>query len=151
MSRRSPFVIMLSEADRAVLEERARAYTAPFAEVIRAKIVLLAADGEPNTVIAARLDVHVGVLGRWRKRFTEGGLDGLADRPRSGRPRSFPAPVVTEIKAMACEPPEQRNVALSRWSSAELAAQAVGEGLTVSASTVRRWLHDDATCPTETP
>jgi transposase len=149
MSRRSPFVIELSEADRAVLEARSRAYTAPFAEVVRAKIVLLAADGEANAAIAARLDVHVGVVGRWRKRFAGCGLDGLADRPRSGRPRSFPAPVVAEVKAMACEPPEQRNVPLSRWSSSELAAQAVAEGLTVSvsASTVRRWLHDDAIRP----
>jgi transposase len=100
-------------------------------------------------MIATRLDVHVGVVGRWRKRFAEAGLDGLVDRPRSGRPRTFPAPVVAEVKAMACEPPEQRNVPLSRWSSAELAAQAVAEGLTVSvsASTVRRWLHDDAIKP----
>jgi hypothetical protein len=50
---------------------------------------------------------------------------------------------------MACEPPSARAVPLSRWSSAELAAQAVTEGLTVSvsASTVRRWLADDAIKP----
>jgi hypothetical protein len=50
---------------------------------------------------------------------------------------------------MACEPPAQREVALSRWSSAELAAQAVSEGLvgSVSASTVRRWLFEDAIKP----
>ncbi len=50
MTRRSPYVITLSAADRVVLEERARAYSAPFAQVVRAKIVLLAADGEPSTV-----------------------------------------------------------------------------------------------------
>ena len=148
-SRRSPFVVELSEANRTVLEERSRAYTAPFAEVVRAKIVLLAADGEDNTVIAARLNVHVSVVSRWRKRFCQVGLDGLVDRPRSGRRRSFPAPVVAEVKAMACEPPEAREVPLSRWSSAELAAQAIAEGLveSVSASTVRRWLHADAIRP----
>jgi len=50
---------------------------------------------------------------------------------------------------MACEPPVERDVPLSRWSSAELAAQAVTEGLVeaVSASTVRRWLHEDAIKP----
>lgn len=89
MSRPSPFVIALSDADREVLEERARAYTLPFAEVVRAKIVLLAAAGERNTVIAERLEVHVNVVSKWRKRFAEEGLDGLGDRPRSGRPRSF--------------------------------------------------------------
>ena len=54
MSRRSPHVIVLSDADRAVLVARARAYAAPHAEVVRAKIVLLAAEGQPNTVIAQR-------------------------------------------------------------------------------------------------
>jgi len=76
-------------------------------------------------------------------------LAGLKDRRRSGRPRRFPAEVVAGVKAMACQPPAQRQVALSRWSSAELAAQAVAEGLTVSvsASTVRRWLAQDAIKP----
>ena len=149
MSRGSPFVIALSDADRKVLEERARAYTLPHAEVVRAKIVLLAADGVANTVIAERLDVHVDVVSRWRKRFCEKGIDGLADRKRSGRPRVFAAEVVAEVKAMACAPPSEREVPLSRWSSAELAAQARAEGLvaSVSASTVRRWLAADAIKP----
>ncbi len=94
MTRRSPYVITLSAADRVVLEERARAYTAPFAQVVRAKIVLLAADGEPNMKIAERLDVHVDVVSRWRRRYVESGLAGLADRQRSGRPRSFPPEVL---------------------------------------------------------
>jgi transposase len=149
VSRCSPFVVDLSDVDRAVLEERARAYTASFAEVVRAKIVLLAAAGVANTVIAARLGVDVDVVSRWRKRFCLEGIDGLADRKRSGRPRVFAAPVVAEVKAMACEPPAARAVPLSRWSSAELAAQTVAEGLavSVSASTVRRWLAQDAIKP----
>ena len=131
MSRSSPFVIALSEADRAELQRRARCYTLPHAEVVRAKVVLLAADGLENTVIAARLDVHVGVVSRWRKRFAEAGLGGLADRKRSGRPRVFAAAVVAEVKAMACEPPEDRGVPQSRWSASDLAAQAAAQ---VSAS-----------------
>jgi transposase len=135
--------------DRVVLEERARAYTAAFAEVTRAKIVLSAAQGMTNVAIAARLDVDVDVVSRWRKRFCVEGVAGLADRKRSGRPRSFPAEVVAEVKAIACQPPAARDVPLSRWSSAELAAQAVAEGLavSVSASTVRRWLAEDAIKP----
>lgn len=97
MSRRSPYVVVLSSADREVLEARARAYSAPHAEVVRAKIVLMAADGDANTVIAARLNVHVDVVSRWRRRFVVGGLAELADRKRSGRPRSFSAAVVTEV------------------------------------------------------
>jgi transposase len=141
--------VVLSAADRAVLEQRARTYTAPFAVVVRAKIVLLAAGGVANMDIAARLDVDVDVVSRWRKRFVTEGLAGLGDRKRSGRPRSFAAEVVAQVKAMACEPPQARAVPLSRWSSAELASQAVAEGLavTVSASTVRRWLAEDAIKP----
>lgn len=149
MTRQSPFVISLSAVDRAVLEGRAHAYTASFAAVVRAKIVLLAAGGESNVVIARRLDVHVDMVSTWRKRFFESGLAGLDERHRAGRPRSFTPEVVAEVKAMACEPPGQREVPLSRWSSTELAGQAVTEGLVqaLSASTVRRWLHADAIKP----
>jgi transposase len=149
LSRSSPFVITLSDADRAELERRSRCYTAPYAEVIRARIVLLAAGHLENMVIAARLDVHVDVVSRWRKRYFEEGLAGLDDRQRSGRPRVFPSVVVAEVKAMACEPPEDRGVPQSRWSVADLAAQAAKEGLveSVSRSTVRRWLDADAIRP----
>ena len=67
----------------------ARAYTAPHHQVMRAKIVLLAAAGVENTVIADRLDVGVQLVSKWRKRFFEEGLDGLKDRQRTGRPRAF--------------------------------------------------------------
>jgi transposase len=149
VSRCSPFVVALSDADRAVLEGRVRGYTASFAVVVRARIVLLAAQGLPNVGIAAWLDVDVDTVSKWRKRFVLEGLSGLKDRQRSGRPRGFAAEVVAEVKAMACEPPAVRAVPLARWSSAELAAQAVAEGLavSVSASTVRRWLADDAIKP----
>jgi transposase len=140
---------VLSDADRAVLEERVRSYTAPFAVVVRARIVLLAAERMMNVDIAERLGVDADTVSKWRKRFVMEGLAGLKERRRSGRPRRFAAEVVAAVKAMACEPPEARAVPLSRWSSAELAVQAVAEGLTVSvsASTVRRWLAADAIKP----
>ena len=149
MSRLPSFVISLPEADRAELQRRARCYTAPHAQVVRAKIVLLAAEGLAGTQIAARLDVHVNVVGRWRRRFAEEGLAGLDDRKRPGRPRVFAAAVVAQVKAMACEPPENRDVPQSRWSAADLAMQAAAEGLVaaVSRSTVQRWLEEDAIRP----
>jgi transposase len=142
-------VVVLSGTDRAVLEASVVGYTAPFWLVQRARIVLLAADDVTNVDIAWRLGVDVDTVSKWRKRFVTEGLAGLKDRPRSGRPRRFAAEVVAGVKAMACQPPAARQVALSRWSSAELAAQAVAEGLTVnvSASTVRRWLTEDAIKP----
>ena len=119
------------------------------AEVVRARIVLLAAEGLRNVEIARRVGVCVDVVSKWRKRFCTEGLAGLGDRPRSGRPRRFGSEIVAGVKALACEPPEARDVALSRWSSLELAAQAVSEGLveSISSSTVRRWLHAAAIKP----
>ena len=142
-------MLSLPGSDRAELGRRSCSRTVPHWQVLRARIVLAAASGERNTVIAARLDVHVNVVSKWRARYAREGLAGLADRKRSGRPRVFGAPVVAQVKAMACEPPEQRGAPLSRWSCAELAYQAAAEGLvaSVAASTVRRWLAEDAIRP----
>ena len=89
MSRQSPFVIDLRGADRARLEAVARRHTAERRQVLRARIVLGAADGDENATIAERLGVALNTVIKWRKRFFEEGMDGLADRKRSGRPRSF--------------------------------------------------------------
>lgn len=86
MPRESPFVIDLSQQERNVLEGRARTYTAPYRDVVRAKIVLMAAEGLPNNVIAERLDIPRQIASKWRKRFFEHRLAGLQDRPRRGRP-----------------------------------------------------------------
>ena len=82
--------IELSEEERVVLERRARAEKLPFQDVLRARIVLYAADGLPDTEIARRLDTSPGLVGRWRRRFAELRLEGLKDKPRAGRPRRFP-------------------------------------------------------------
>jgi DDE superfamily endonuclease len=61
----------------------------------------------------------------------------------------FPPVAVVGVKALACELPAESGVALSRWSAPELAVEAVARGIveTVSASTVRRWLAEDALKP----
>ncbi len=89
MSRRSPFVIELSDEDRWQLESLVRRRTAEQRMVVRARIVLAAADGEENASVAEGLEVALNTVIKWRKRFFEEGMDGLADRKRSGRPRSF--------------------------------------------------------------
>jgi transposase len=89
MPRHSPYVIELSEDERAVLESLARSYTSPYWQVTRARMVLLAADGLRNDEIATRLDCGRDVVSQWRKRFFEQRLAGLEDRPRRGRPPAF--------------------------------------------------------------
>lgn len=90
MPRKSPFMIRLSRKERDILEMRSRKYTLPYFEVLRAKMILLAAQGLPNDEIATALSVGRDVVSLWRKRFFRERLPGLEERPRPGRPRVFP-------------------------------------------------------------
>lgn len=90
MPRSSPFVIGLRPDQLRSLEAQARKYTSSYRDVVRAKIVLLAAQGLSNNQIAERVDLPRQVVSKWRKRFFEEGLGGLHDRPRGGRPAAFP-------------------------------------------------------------
>ncbi len=149
MGARSPFDVTLTARDREVLERRARAYTDPYSRVVRAKIVLLAAEGMANVEIAERLDTSPQVVHRWRKRFVERGLEGLDNHPRSGRPATFSAAVAAETKQLACELPATTGVPLSRWSCIELARELIARGVVaaISAATVWRILVSDAIRP----
>lgn len=90
MPRKSPYQIDLTTDERIFLEQQARRYTLPYRDVMRAKIVLLAAQGYGNDEIAARLDSRREIVSKWRKRFFEERLAGLEERPRHGRPAVFP-------------------------------------------------------------
>src|SRR6266852_3209182 len=79
--RKSPFEITLSKAVRRDLEQRARKYTLPYFLVLRARMILLAAEGLSNDEIAHRLSARREVVSLWRKRFFEQGLAGLEERP----------------------------------------------------------------------
>jgi transposase len=87
--RSSPFVIELTSAEKEQLETAARQYTSPYRDVIRAKIILFAAEGLSNDVIAARLDTPRQIVSKWRKRFFRDRLMGLEEQARSGRPVRF--------------------------------------------------------------
>jgi hypothetical protein len=89
MPRTSPYIVELTDDERRVLEGRARKYTSPYRDVIRAKIVLLAAEGVANDVIAGRLDLPRQIVSKWRKRFCLFRVPGLAEEPRGGRPARF--------------------------------------------------------------
>jgi hypothetical protein len=90
MPRISPYSIQLSNLEKAHLETQARKYTSPYYAVLRAKIILLAAQGRANDQIAGSLSVPRQIVSKWRKRFFEERLTGLEDEPRTGRPPVFP-------------------------------------------------------------
>ena len=89
MPRMSPYLVQLTQAEREELEARARRYTSPYRDVIRAKIVLLAAQGLANDVIAARLDTPRQIVSKWRKRFCRRAPPG----PRRAAPRRAASPL----------------------------------------------------------
>jgi hypothetical protein len=89
MPRKSPYQIELTREEQASLEALARRYTSPYRDVIRARIVLYAAQDWPNDQIATRLDLPRQIVSKWRKRFCEQRQAGLEERPRRGRPPGF--------------------------------------------------------------
>jgi len=86
MPRKSPFCINLSAKEAAELNRRAVRYTLPYFKVVRARMILMAAQGLGNDEIAARLDTRREVVSQWRQRFFTDRLAGLDERARPGRP-----------------------------------------------------------------
>jgi transposase len=141
--------VWLTASQRRRLKRIARAATSPHRDRLRAQIVLDAAGNYTNAAIARRRRVGVDTVRKWRGRLAAEGSHGLGDRQRCGRPPRFTAAQQTQVKALACELPATSGVPLSRWSSTELADEAVIAGVveSISGSTVRRWLRRDALKP----
>jgi transposase len=148
MTMSSPYLIVLTTTEEAVLAARAASGRTEYRERLRAQIILEAARAGPNAAIAEMLNLGVDTVRRWRRRFFVERLDGLKDRPRSGRPPVHGPTVRAETVALACALPAEHGVPLSRWSSAEIARElATRAQVAVSASSVRRWLAQDALKP----
>ncbi|MDT9684669.1 IS630 family transposase [Streptomyces sp. TRM76323] len=131
------------------MEKTAYGHKTPYRSRRRAEIVLHAARGRSNARIARETGLHLDTVRTWRDRFAHGGLPAPADRKHTGRPAGFTPVQVAEAKALACQVPAGTGTPLSRWSCPEPAAELTVRGVTgtVSASTVRRWLRQDAIKP----
>ena len=146
----SPDRIVLTDTQRGDLDRLVRAGRTEQRLALRAGIVLAAADGHPNARIAASLGVCEDTARKWRRRWCAApGVSSLGDAKRCGRPAVFTAVQVAQVKALACTPPKGSGLPLSKWSCPELAVQAVSGGIcvSISPSTVRRWLSEDALKP----
>jgi len=145
---RSPYQIVLSDEENAVLMARARSVRGAYRDRLRARIVLAAAAGKTNAAIARELGVCTDTVRKWRRGFAAGRLAGLKDAPRSGRPPVYAAADRAEAVALACALPAETGVPLSRWSGPELARELAARcQVAASASTIRRWLAADALKP----
>jgi len=113
--------ISVSDDDRRVLAKWARGRSTPARRVLRAKIVLLAANGKLNKDIAAELGTGMKTVCLWRNRFAKAGLAGIErDAPRGGRPATKRAEIAAEIvRVTTTETPR----AATHWSVRTLAAE----------------------------
>jgi transposase len=127
---RSAAAVVLSPAEEQELRRVVRTPSSPQQAVTRARIVLRAAEGATNRQIAREVGMSELRVGGWRTRFLREGLAGLADQPRSGRPRTIDDATIQRVIAKTLEPPPGGE---SHWSIERL-ARATG----VSATSVAR-------------
>lgn len=133
-----PIPLELTTDERAGLEALARRPTAPQQVAVRARIVLLAADGLNNSETARALGLEADTVRLWRGRwraFSGVALadlsleERLTDAPRPGRPARITPEQVCRIVALACEAPAVAGRPISQWSSREIADEVVGRGI----------------------
>jgi transposase len=130
--------LTVSDPDAVTLGRWARSTSVPAGLAMRARIVLLAAEGHTNTQIAAHVGCSRQAVVRWRGRYARQGLGGLDDQPRSGRPRSINEARRAEIVAVTLAGPPA-DLAITHWSTRTLAGH-----LKVSRMTVARiWADHD--------
>ena len=104
--------ITLTGSHRRALRRLVRSGRTEQRLVMRAKIVLAAAEGEPNAQIAASQRVCEDTVRKWRSRWCAApGVASLADAKRSGRPPEFSPVQVAQVKAAACAPPADSGLA----------------------------------------
>jgi hypothetical protein len=142
--------VRLTGSQRRELGRLVRAGRTEHRLVQRATIVLRAAQRWPNAAIATALGLTVDTVRKWRGRWAAApGVASLGDAKRSGRPPAFTPVQVARVKAVACTPPEACGVPLARWSCPELARHAVADGIcaSISPTSIRRWLSQDALKP----
>jgi transposase len=141
--------VVLSAGERAGLKKRVRGATTAHRDWLRAQIVLAAARGRDNARIARDLGISQDTVRKWRARFAGRGLAGLADLPRSGRPRRISELTRAAVVALACQLPAATGVPLSRWTGPELLAEVTRAGTAdaLSASSVLRILAEHPVKP----
>ncbi len=110
----------------------------------RARMVLLAAEGESISAIARKLWTCRARVGQWLQRFGERRLAGLEDLPRSGRPAEITSLERHQVIATACRAPTDFGFQRVLWDHTTLAIAVMSAGLvrSISSRTVGRILED---------
>jgi transposase len=114
-------VITLTNEDRQTLERWARGRSTPARQVLRAQIVLAAAEGKQNRAIAEELGTERLLVGKWRKRFAQQGLKGIEkDAPRAGRKPTARQAIAQKIVEWTTQ---KKPAHATHWSTRTLAKE----------------------------
>ena len=133
-----PPEIVLTEEERKGLERLVRARTTSQQLAMRARIVLLAAEGLSTAEVARRLHLDIDTARQWRAAWRSSGgsplaergvTERLADAPKSGRPARITPEQICQIIALACEIPADSDRPVSQWSARELADEIMRRGI----------------------
>lgn len=111
---------VLTDEDRGTLEAWTRRQTTSQALALRARIILLCAEGLPDINVAPELGTTRETVGKWRRRFLARGVDGLLDEPRPGAPRKITDEMVEAVVVTTLETTPK---GATHWSTRELAKQ----------------------------
>lgn len=113
--------ITLTEEDHQTLERWAKGRSTPARQVLRARVVLAAAEGQENQAIAEELGGNRLLVGKWRNRFAAAGLAGIAkDAPRGGRKPTARAAIAAQIVEWTTQ---KKPACATHWSTRTLAKE----------------------------
>ena len=156
-----PVSLQLTSRQQALLQQIVRRATSPQCEVMRAQIILAAAEGKNNQQIADRLGIDPQTVRTWRGRWAEAaerletietGDDEealpevvqalLRDDARRGAPATFTPEQICQLIAVSCEPPADSQRPVSHWTPPELADEVIKRGIVsrISPRSVGRFL-----------
>jgi transposase len=159
--------IIISERQQKLLEEFSKSRTIGKCIAQRATIILRGFTGMLNEEIALQVSLNRIQVGIWRRRWRdawealcvwectephrlrEAILDVLSDAPRPGAPATFTAEEVSQIVALACEPPKLSGRPIDHWTLRELRDEAIKRKIVtdISVSQIGRFLQQAAVQP----
>jgi len=130
--------VVLSEKEKEELTKITKRHKSERQKVLRAHIILYAAEGYSNAKIARELGVTVDTARLWRDRWV--GLQGidleklsiedrLEDAPRPGKPSKITEEQRCQMALLACEAPSKSGRPISQWTGREIADEMQARGI----------------------
>ena len=140
MPRLAPKSLHLSETERNELQQLVNRHSTQQQIALRARIILLADNGQNHRQIARELEIGRDMARLWRNRWLElaerelPAIERLQDAERSGAPATFSMEQVVELFALACSDPGNYGRPISHWTERELADEMIKQSIVESIS-----------------